>query len=135
MGAGWGYHAGVSAEEPRHFTPAEAEALLPEIDRLLEEVQTLVARFDQLASSAQSNGHVRRSGEANAEQSIETEVQGIVERIQAQGVIVRDLRAGLIDFPSRRDERTVFLCWKRGEPLRIEWWHPTDTGIAGRQRL
>ena len=125
----------MSAEAPRYFTPAEAEALLPEIDRWLEELQTLVARFDQLAGSAQSNGHVRRSGQANAEQSIQTEVQRIVERIQSQGVIVRDLRVGLIDFPSLRDGRTVYLCWKRGEPLRIEWWHPTDTGIAGRQRL
>jgi hypothetical protein len=125
----------VSAEPPRHFTVAEAEALLPEVDRLLEEVQTLVARFDQLAGSAQTNGHVRRSGESNPQQSIESDVQRIVERIQSQGVIVRDLRMGLIDFPALRDGRTVFLCWKRGEPLRIEWWHPTDTGIAGRRRL
>jgi hypothetical protein len=125
----------VSSEAPRYFTPAEAEALLPEIDRLLEEVQTLVARFDQLAGSAQANGQVRHNGGARPPRSIETEVQRIVERIQSQGVIVRDLRMGLIDFPSLREGRTIFLCWKRGEALRIEWWHPTDTGIAGRQRL
>ena len=134
----------MSSEERRRFTTAEAEALLPEIDRLLEAAQKLLERYEELqrpaALSAQSNGHVRRDGDAPGEaageqRSIQAELERIVEQIQSQGVIVRDLRTGLIDFPALREGQTIFLCWKRGEPLRLEWWHPTSTGIAGRQRL
>jgi hypothetical protein len=67
--------------------------------------------------------------------ALQARLRRIVDDIEARGVIVRDIRSGLIDFLARRDDQDVFLCWKRGEPLRIEWWHPTDTGIAGRQRL
>lgn len=134
----------MSTEPTRHFTPAEAEALLPEIDRLLKTAESLVARVEQLpqapARGAETNGHVSVNGAAGADRSsearsIEAELQRIVDRIQDQGVVVRDLRIGLIDFPSLRDGQSIFLCWKRGEPLSIEWWHPTSTGIAGRQRL
>ena len=51
------------------------------------------------------------------------------------GVIVRDIQMGLIDFPAVRDGQLIFLCWRRGEALRIDWWHPTNTGIAGRRPL
>jgi hypothetical protein len=123
----------VSSEPPRHFTPAEAESLLPEIDRLLESAEALLR-------SVETNGHASVNGAARAGRSsealsIEVELQRIVDRIQMHGVVVRDLRIGLIDFPSLRDGRPIFLCWKRGEPLSIEWWHPTSTGIAGRRRL
>jgi hypothetical protein len=138
------YHDDVSTEPTRHFTPAEAEALLPELDRLLETAGTLVERLEQLpqglARSAETNGHAAvngavRAGRSSEALSIEAELQRIVDHIQAQGVVVRDLRIGLIDFPSMRDGQSIFLCWKRGEPLSIEWWHPVSTGIAGRQRL
>jgi len=33
-----------------------------------------------------------------------------------------------------RKGKSVCLCWKLGES-RVEWWHPLETGIAGRERL
>ena len=51
------------------------------------------------------------------------------------GIVVRDVRSGLIDFPTVREGRIVHLCWRRGEPLRIEFWHEVDAGFAGRQPL
>ena len=134
----------MSADEPRHFTPAEAEALVPELDRLLGTAQELLARLEALQQrgerAAHTNGQVlgRGSGAEEKEddpRALQQQLQGIVDEIQAQGVIVRDIRTGLIDFPARRNEQEIYLCWQRGEALRIEWWHPTDTGIAGRQRL
>jgi hypothetical protein len=55
-------------------------------------------------------------------------------QIDAWGVIVRDLDTGICDFPALRGEREVYLCWRVGEE-RIEWWHETDAGFAGRQPL
>jgi len=138
------YDAQVSSEDTRYFTPAEAEALLPEIDRLLATAQGLLARLDQLhpprSRGVAVNGQVLRGDErvdqpADEQQTIQAQLQAIAEQIHAQGVTLRDIRTGLIDFPALRDGQEIFLCWQRGEPLRLAWWHPFSTGIAGRQRL
>jgi hypothetical protein len=51
------------------------------------------------------------------------------------GVELKDHTSGLIDFPSMRGDRIVLLCWRLGEGEEIEWWHESDAGFAGRQRL
>ena len=53
---------------------------------------------------------------------------------QRSARLLEDLYRGLIDFFHQREGETVFLCWKLGES-QVDWWHPVDTGIAGRQRL
>jgi hypothetical protein len=55
-------------------------------------------------------------------------------QIDRWGVIVRDLDTGICDFPALREGRVVYLCWRVGEE-RIEWWHETGAGFAGRQPL
>jgi hypothetical protein len=48
--------------------------------------------------------------------------------------VLRDLDRGLIDFPSIRDGREIYLCWIDGEPG-IAFWHELDAGYPGRQSL
>jgi hypothetical protein len=49
--------------------------------------------------------------------------------------VLRDVDSGLVDFPARvRGGRTVFLCWRLGEP-EIAFWHGTNEGFAGRKPL
>ena len=55
-------------------------------------------------------------------------------QIERWGVIVRDLDTGICDFPALREGREVYLCWRVGE-ARIEWWHESDAGFAGRRPL
>ncbi len=38
-----------------------------------------------------------------------------VSELEDLGVRVRDIDAGLIDFPAMRFGNTVFLCWRYGE--------------------
>ncbi len=49
------------------------------------------------------------------------------------GVQLKDYSRGLIDFPSLRNGQIILLCWQLGERDRIEWWHETETGLAGRK--
>ena len=49
-------------------------------------------------------------------------------------VVLRDLDRGLLDFPSLRDGREVYLCWQEGEDA-IEFWHEPDAGFGGRRPL
>jgi hypothetical protein len=57
-----------------------------------------------------------------------------LRQLQEWGIVLRDPTIGLIDFFHQREGETVFLCWRLGEG-RVEWWHPVDTGIAGREHL
>ena len=40
----------------------------------------------------------------------------------------------LVDFPSERDGRVVYLCWKLGEDS-VDHWHEMDTGFSGRRSI
>jgi hypothetical protein len=44
------------------------------------------------------------------------------------------MNIGLVDFRGQLDGREVFYCWKLGEPS-VMYWHETDAGFVGRQRL
>jgi hypothetical protein len=131
----------VSTGGQRYFSPSEAEALLPELDPLLKRAQTLLLQLEQQAGrepvGGTVNGYVHRNGapERSTPGDLPARLRAVVADIQRRGVIVRDVRSGLIDFPWIREGTVAFLCWKLGEPRRIEWWHPTTTGIAGRRRL
>lgn len=57
-----------------------------------------------------------------------------VARIDRWGITLRDIQAGLIDFPALVNGRQVWLCWQLGEED-VAWWHELDTGFAGRQPL
>ncbi len=127
------------------FTLAEAQAVVPwlqetfdAIASLKAEMERAQARVAELAAHVRSNGgsrtrgeleRARRAGES-ARQRIEERVQAVVER----GIIVRSVDRGLVDFPSTRDGRTVYLCWLAGESEVTEW-HDIDTGFAGRRPL
>ena len=54
--------------------------------------------------------------------------------VQAAGVEVKDPQRGLLDFPTEIEGAPAYWCWQAGEPA-IEWWHPRDTGFAGRRRI
>jgi hypothetical protein len=59
---------------------------------------------------------------------------GILQDLRAERVILRDLNAGLVDFPARHRGKEIFLCWKEGEP-RVEHWHGKGSGFRGRRHI
>jgi hypothetical protein len=61
-------------------------------------------------------------------------VQQGVALISRLGIQAKDLDRGLVDFPSIRNGREVFLCWELEEDD-IEFWHDIEAGYAGRERL
>ncbi len=127
------------------FTREEAESLLETVRPILEQLRELrrqSVRVDEelqrLHWKARGNGHDNLGNPLTEIQrrreSILTAIGERVDRIRGMGIQVKDLDAGLIDFPSRRGQQIVYLCWRLGEPS-IAWWHPTDIGFAGRQPL
>jgi hypothetical protein len=58
----------------------------------------------------------------------------LINRIEAHGCVVKDIDLGLLDFPSMREGRPVYLCWKAGE-VELTHWHGTDESFADRKLL
>jgi hypothetical protein len=136
--------SGGGPEDLRLFTVDEVNALIPVLRDGVEFMQERARELDGLnadiaraVDTSHGNGH---SGAARLNQLRRRamEVAGAIERkiadIRAIGGEVKGIEQGLVDFPSLREGRIVYLCWRLGED-EVAWWHEVDAGFAGRQRL
>jgi len=64
--------------------------------------------------------------------SVITKFYESVEILENTGVVVKSIEQGLLDFPSKRFNEEVWLCWKYGE-TEIRFWHDKDSGFMGRK--
>lgn len=67
-------------------------------------------------------------------QTDEGQLAAYILELHELGVEFKDPERGLVDFPSRLDDRPVLLCWQLGEP-EVAYWHEVDAGFAGRRSL
>jgi hypothetical protein len=129
----------------RHFTPEEANAELehvrPLVERLVEERKEhteALERQEQLEGKIRGNGGGIPPAElasATAEvDAVARRLAHLVDEIGSHGAQVKDLDAGLIDFPALHHGETVLLCWQLGED-EIAWWHTVEDGFDGRRPL
>ena len=128
------------------FTLSEAQTLLPLLEALLVKTQAagrkaaeLEAEMQQLSQRIFLSGGLHVDVATTARRRAEREkalkeAQDTLAEIDEIGVQVKDLNQGLLDFPCLLDGETVLLCWKQGEK-EIGFWHTTEAGFAGRQRV
>ena len=57
-----------------------------------------------------------------------------IEDLENTGVFLKGLDEGLLDFPAKRFDEEIWLCWKEGE-TEIKFWHEKDTGFMGRKPI
>ena len=57
-----------------------------------------------------------------------------IEDLENTGVSLKGLDEGLLDFPAKRFDKEIWLCWKEGE-TEIKFWHEKDTGFMGRKPI
>lgn len=57
-----------------------------------------------------------------------------IEDLENTGVVIKGIEDGLLDFPSKRFDDEVWLCWKEGEK-EIKFWHEKDVGFSGRKPI
>jgi hypothetical protein len=130
----------------RYFDRDEAEALLPMISGVLtearghkEKIDALDRDFAQVAAKIMILGgwippYKELSEKRALRDQTNEKIREAIDRIQETGCVLKDLDEGLVDFPTVRDGRDVYLCWKMGEG-RIGYWHTMDEGFAGRKPL
>jgi hypothetical protein len=127
---------------PRFWTLAEANAMLPRVAQLLEDMrgqaqalEEAQAELDQMKRTVHSNGNaVHAETLARQVADLQQTLRAGMEQIQEWGIELKDLSQGLIDFPHRRGGRVVFLFWRLGVE-QIGWWHEIQAGFAGRQPI
>ena len=137
-----------SSNSPKTFTLSEANALLPSVKALIEQLQGLqrsiaqtTQQLDELVSKlSQGDGypiHALKDQIVNVArhqlQLIEA-FQSALNSLQELGCELKDLALGLVDFYGMREGELVYLCWKLGED-QIHFWHTLEGGYASRQAL
>lgn len=124
--------------ETRIFTRSEANDMLPRLRPLLEDLRGEWGRIREM------NPEIRKVREramfdAFHPRGVEyveavSHLTGLISEIRRMGVLVKDLDKGLCDFPYRKSDRVVYLCWHLGEDS-IAYWHDIEAGFAGREPL
>ncbi len=131
---------------PRYFTLAQAEQMLPEVDKALRDALFHKSEYQAAEADLKSVAQrVRVSGGARVDPSAflatrarrDTSAAALKEifgHIEEMGVLVKDLDIGLIDFLTLYRGQEVCLCWKLGED-RIAFWHGMEEGFRGRKAI
>jgi hypothetical protein len=129
----------------RVFTLEEANAALTElrpiVERMVQHRRNLTAaqvRQTELVTRIAGNGgDMVPSDLHDLAETIQREADAIsdcAEQINQAGAQVKSLEEGLLDFPAKRGDEDVLLCWKLGEG-EIRFWHGTDEGYSARKPL
>ena len=63
-----------------------------------------------------------------------TEFYESIEDLESLGVVLKGLEQGLLDFPAKRFDEEIWLCWKEGE-TEIKFWHEKNSGFMGRKPI
>jgi len=122
----------------KHFTLAEARAMLPQLRWLFKELHACRERArqadEQLGDSlTKSGGDI--GGRLVAELTADlVALNAEIRKLQESGVLIKDFDRGLVDFPSLREDREILLCWELEEDD-IEFFHDIEEGYSGRERL
>jgi hypothetical protein len=121
------------------FTPQEANKALPEVKRMFADI---VAKKNKVLVLQQELQAMVDSGSnfehfIKKKQDLNTAVTALykaIEILEATGVAIKSVDEGLLDFPAKRFDEEVWLCWKAGED-EIKFWHGKDEGFMGRKPL
>jgi hypothetical protein len=121
----------------RHWSIEAANAVIPWVGERVRRIRRARDRLvdapamSALPSLAETTGGAWPGREAAAAM---LELTLGLEQLGRLDIVVRDLDAGLVDFPAIRDGEEVYLCWLLEEPA-VSHWHALEAGFQGRRPL
>ncbi len=136
------------AQPPRLWTLDEANARTAGLREVLTRLRGWASRLAEvhgelarLASfwgeelAARDHPDHGLSGRLEAEwRSLTRHLDETVASLRAEGIEVKQIESGLVDFPAILDGQLVLLCWRLDEP-EVGFYHTVDGGFAGRRPL
>ncbi len=133
--------------EPREFTVEEANALVPTLHRIVSRQMVALERVERVLERLhRQTGVLPREfeplpGDEPDVAAMKGEVRDLLNRfeegwaeVQRTGAVVKDPRAGLVDFYCLLEGKPVWLCWRFGEES-VAYYHGLDEGLGGRKPL
>jgi hypothetical protein len=122
-----------------YFTPQDVNKILPEIQKQFSQIILLRNKVISLQEDLQkiTNEGSKLGTFIAKKQELNREVSRLykeIEGLEKQGIMIKSVDDGLLDFPSLRFDEEVWLCWKYGES-EIKFWHGRDEGFMGRKPL
>lgn len=125
---------------PRLYTVEQANATLPYVSRIVADIVRSYGEWQEIVRSA---GVIALGADGRADDAppgstphrarlLAADIDGCVAELAALDIECKGLGEGLVDFPAVVDEAPAYLCWRLGESA-VRWWHPRDTGVAGRR--
>lgn len=136
------------ATPPRLWTAAEANARLAELAELLPRLRGWVERLgevhrelDRLAEFWGREVDATDHPDHELKTRLEAEWRNLTRRLEeavtslrGEGIELKDLEHGLVDFFGVVRGELVFLCWQRGEPD-VGFYHPISGSSRDRRPL
>lgn len=122
-----------------YFSLAQANEILPTV---IEKFEFVSAKKNELVKIEQQL-QISLSDTSNFEEYVTikrqlntavTKFYQALEDLENTGVVVKSIEEGLLDFPSKRFDEEIWLCWKYGEK-EIKFWHEKDSGFQGRKPI
>jgi len=121
------------------FTPVKANRILQEV--MFKFANILMQRNSIMDLQAELNSVVNQElsheslfiKKSQVNRAI-TEMYRDIEDLEGLGILIKSFDEGLLDFPSKRFNEEVWLCWKIGED-KIKFWHGKNEGFMGRKPL
>ena len=120
------------------FTLDEANAFVPQLLDLVPQIQKLSVSLNNDFPDIK-NARDKAKWNGGSDQGVDylnavLKYNDLMHRIEGMGCEVKGIREGLIDFPSLREGREVYLCWRMPEK-EILFWHDLNTGFSGRKPI
>ncbi len=121
-----------------YFSVNDAKKILPVVikkfsyaKKLKAEVMKMEHQLSSNVSTSTIDEHVIIKRKFN---SMVTKFYQSIEDLESTGVVLKGLDDGLLDFPAKRFDEEIWLCWKEGE-TEIKFWHEKNTGFMGRKPI
>ncbi len=120
-----------------YFTTKDANLILPDVIKKFKialekknEISKLEQKLQMMLTTANHfDEYIPLKQQLN---SVITQFYQASENLEKTGVVIKSIDQGLLDFPSKRFDEDVWLCWKYGE-TEIKFWHEKDSGYMGRK--
>jgi hypothetical protein len=122
-----------------YFTINDANKILPDVIKKFKSIVIMKNEIFRIQSELENNpiysekfnDYVVKKQALN---SALTVFYKSIEDLENMGVMIKSVDEGLLDFPSKRFEEEVWLCWKEGE-TEIRFWHGKEEGFMGRKPI
>jgi len=122
-----------------YFTIKSANEMLPTIIEKFQKIRQEKNEVEKMEQKLQVNlsGTSNLDDYVTLKQNLNASVTRFytsIEELEKTGVVLKGLEEGLLDFPSKKFDDEIWLCWKEGE-TEIKFWHEKDVGFNGRKPI